>query len=155
MSNELIPGLTLPPLHQVGFVVRDLAAALVRYRPLFGDFPTRIEHEFTNMIFRGTPIAGKLQIAIAKSGPVEIELIEVERGYTLHSEFLEQNGEGMHHLGFIVNDMDEMLAKAAPAGFMPVCGERIPDVADYEYLESDQHPGLILEFLVYKGDNLP
>ncbi len=153
MNSEIVPGLELPPLNQVGFVVRNLEAALVRYRPLFGEFPVRMEHEFENMIFRGKPVAGQLNIAIAKSGDVEIELIEVVRGYTLHSEFLEQSGEGMHHLGFTVDDMDEMLAKAAQASFKPVCGERIPGVADYEYLESEQHPGLVLEFLVYKDSS--
>lgn len=150
MSNKLVPGLELPPLAQVGFVVRDLASAMSYYHPLFGEFPVRMEHEFENMIFRGKPVAGKLAIAIAKSGEVEIELIEVVRGYTLHSEFLEQRGEGMHHLGFIIDDMDEMLARAERASFKPVCGERIPGVADYEYLESEHHPGLVLEFLDYK-----
>ena len=40
MTEDIRRQLDLPDLNQVGFVVRDLAAALALYEPLFGPFVT-------------------------------------------------------------------------------------------------------------------
>jgi catechol 2,3-dioxygenase-like lactoylglutathione lyase family enzyme len=55
-------------------------------------------------------------------GSLEIELIEVTRGRCGYNEFLEQRGEGMHHLLFDVDDLDATEAALAEAGIGVVMG---------------------------------
>jgi Glyoxalase/Bleomycin resistance protein/Dioxygenase superfamily len=43
---------------------------------------------------------------------VQIELLQPVGGEGLHVEFLETNGPGAHHLGFIVDRIDDELAAA-------------------------------------------
>ena len=42
MAEDIRKQLNLPDLNQVGFVVRDLEAALALYEPMFGPFSTMI-----------------------------------------------------------------------------------------------------------------
>ena len=135
-------------MHQLGFVVRDLEQSIARYEPIFGRFDKRMEHAFDNMIYRGKRISGRMGLAFAYSGDIEIELIQVLEGRTFHSEFLETQGEGLHHVSFQVDDMAAMIAAAARIGYSPVCGQHIEGVAEYHYLEhSDDRGAIYLEFL--------
>ena len=43
-------------------------------------------------------------------GPLQLELIEPVEGDAPHKWFLEEKGEGIQHLGFIVDNCDEWLA---------------------------------------------
>ena len=45
------------------------------------------------------------RVAFAVLGPIEMELIEVLEGNTIHADFLNTRGEGIHHIGFRVADM--------------------------------------------------
>ena len=40
MANDLQSALNLPPIDQIGFVVKDLSQAMKAYEPLFGPFTT-------------------------------------------------------------------------------------------------------------------
>ena len=136
------------PVHQLGFVVENLDAAIDFYTPIFGTFADRQEHRFDNMIFRGRRIAGCMQLAFAHCGGLEIELIEVSEGYTIHSEFLKKHAPGLHHLCFKVPDFEQALQRAAVLGYQPVCGQHIEAVCDYQYLENPaERAAPCLEFL--------
>ncbi len=135
--------LNLPPVNQVGFVVKDLEAALAHYEPLFGEF-TRMDAEDMEWEYRGKPEVSSIKIAFGKSGDVEIELIEWVSGETPHKEFLEAGHEGMHHLRFIVEDLDAKLEDVKAAGYTPIWTKRFGEGLAAAYLERDGDP-LILE----------
>ena len=88
MKTELAQQLNLPPVNQVGFVVRNLKQAIRQYEPLFGEF---VEMDAPDMEwdYRGEPAVSSLKLAMAQSGEVEIELIEWVAGDTPHKEFLD------------------------------------------------------------------
>ena len=135
--------LNLPPVNQVGFVVKDLEAALAHYEPLFGEF-TRMDAEDMEWEYRGRPEVSSIKIAFGKSGDVEIELIEWVSGKTPHKEFLEAGHEGMHHLRFIVEDLDAKVEEVKAAGYTPIWTKRFGEGLAAAYLERDGDP-LILE----------
>ena len=85
-----------------------------------------------------------MRLAFGKSGDVEIELIEWVSGETPHKEFLEAGHEGMHHLRFIVQDLDAKLEEVAAAGYTPIWTKRFGEGLAAAYLERDGDP-LILE----------
>ena len=112
-------------LFQQAYVVADLAAAERNMRePLgcsaFVDLPVAdLDYEL-----RGNAIKSALAIGFARSGNTQIELIQPLRGEGLHVEFLAQNGPGLHHLGFLVDDLDAVVALGAAAGTPKLMGGR-------------------------------
>ena len=101
----------LPPVEQIGIVVDNVDEAVEHFTALFGWGPFRIrEVDVQGFTFRNRPGHCRLKMAFARSGPIEIELIQVLEGETPHSEFLRQKGEGLHHLRFRVDNYDELLA---------------------------------------------
>ena len=108
MDHTIREKLDLPPIDQVGFVVRDLDAAIAMYEPLFGPFSTMDSGEF-EYDYRGRKDTSSLKLAFGRSGDVEIELIQWVSGGTPHKEFIDAGREGMHHLRFRVDNLDDLV----------------------------------------------
>ena len=60
---------------------------------------------------------------------MQIELIQPVRGEGLHVEFLASNGPGLHHLGFLVDDLDAVVALGAASGFPKLMGSHVRQLA--------------------------
>ena len=148
MNTELPKELNLPPVNQVGFVVKDLESAIALYQPLFGEFSV-MDAPDMEWEYRGQPEMSSLKLAFANSGDVEIELIEWVSGKTPHKEFLDAGREGMHHLRFIVDDLEEQVREAEAAGYQQIWYKRFGEGLAASYLERDGDP-LILEFFENK-----
>ena len=116
MAENIRKQLNLPDLNQVGFVVRDLEAALALYEPMFGPFSTMDPGPMT-YDYRGREEECEMRLAFGTSGDVEIELIEWVSGGCPHKEFLDAGREGMHHLRFIVEDLETTAAHAKTFGY--------------------------------------
>ncbi len=144
MDTDIAKQLNLPPVNQVGFVVRDIEQAITQYQPLFGEF---IAMDATEMEwqYRGAPAVSSLKLAMAQSGDVEIELIEWVSGDTPHKEVLDAGREGLHHLRFIVDDVDDKLREAEALGYQPIWYKRFAEGLAAVYLEREGDP-LIIEF---------
>ena len=112
--------LDLPRIDQVGYVVRDLAAAVARYEPLFGPF-TRLDTPLTGVWYRGIPTDVHLSIAFGHTGDIEIEFIQPLSGASPHTEFLAAGREGIHHVRYRVPDANATIAALGTVGFdLPV-----------------------------------
>ncbi len=136
--------LDLPRCDQIGFVYRDLDAAIQRLTPVFGPF-TRYDYGEMDWDYRGVETPSKILLALGQVGPLEIELIEWVSGGTPHKEFLDAGREGMQHMRFAVDDMDEMIERAAPLGWRPVWSKRFGEGLAAAYMECAGDP-LLLEF---------
>jgi hypothetical protein len=148
MNTDIAEVLELPPVNQVGFVVKDLDQAMARYKPLFGEF-TVMDASDMEWEYRGKPEMSSLRIAFANSGEVEIELIEWISGGTPHKEFLDAGREGMHHLRFVVDNVEEKVKEAEAVGYREIWYKRFGEGLAASYLERDGDP-LILEFFENK-----
>lgn len=144
MSDDMRRHLHLPDLDQVGFVVRDLPSALALYEPLFGPFTTMDPGPMT-YDYRGVQEECSMRLAFGKSGDIEIELIEWVSGGCPHKEFLDAGREGMHHLRFIVEDLEQQVAAARAVGFTSIWSKRYREGLAVAYLERDGDP-LLIEF---------
>lgn len=145
MSASIEEQLQLPPCEQVGFVVRDMEAALALYEPLFGPF-TRMDTGSDSYSFRGEQAEVDLQLAFGKSGDLEIELIAVASGRSPHQEFLDSGREGMHHLRFRVQQLEPEVEKARALGYENIWGKRFSEDTAVAYLARSGDP-LIIELL--------
>ncbi len=96
-------------IEHVAIVVRSLEASLAFYRDVLGLVPTRI----MDLPSEGIRIA---LMPLGGSGGSEIELLEPTDSTTGVARFLEQRGEGLHHLCLEVPNIERALADLKAAG---------------------------------------
>jgi methylmalonyl-CoA/ethylmalonyl-CoA epimerase len=102
--------MVLPPPAQVGVVVRNLNEAIEYYSKMFGLGPFQtIEFAPAQHWVKGKPTPIRLKIGMCSWGSIQLELIEPVEGDAPHKWFLEGKGEGLQHLGFIVDNYDQWL----------------------------------------------
>ncbi len=152
MSGDEKKPIKLPPVEQVGIVVRDMDKAIEFYSATFGWGPFNImETNLEGVLYRGKPSDCKMKLAMAQSGPIEIELIQVLEGETPHTEFLREKGEGLHHLRFSVDDLEGTLAEYAEQGIEPVWQHSMPEIGfSWAYLNTDTIGGVMIELVEMK-----
>lgn len=138
--------LDLPAIDQIGFVVRDLDAAIARYEPMFGPF-SRMDGSVRGARYRGRACDVELRLAFGRSGDVEIELIEWVSGDSPHRDFIEHGREGMHHLRFRVEDVAAWTEKAGRVGYRTLWSGHASEVGvTWAYMERAGDP-LLIEFI--------
>lgn len=146
-TNEVreLETLGLPPIDQIGFVVRSLADAESQYGALFGPW-TRMNGSVEGATFRGRTCDVKLELMFGHSGDLEIEFIEWQGGESPHSEFIEAGREGMHHLRYRVDNTDAWIKKVETIGYRPIWYKQYSKDIVFAYLEREGDP-LLIEFL--------
>jgi hypothetical protein len=141
LGSDVTRELGLPPVDQVGYVVGDLDRALEVFGPLFGPFAT-FETTVEGALYRGRPADVTLRMGFGRSGPLEIELIEVVRGESPHRERLEKHGEGVHHVRFRVPDLAAAQARLCALGFEVIWSHAMPKLGiRWAYLEGPEGRG--------------
>jgi methylmalonyl-CoA epimerase len=100
-------------LDHVGIAVRDLEAAVERYRRVFGAGPAHREL----MEREG------VEEALFRVGSSYVQLLSPTGPDTPVGRFLSRRGEGMHHVGYRVADVAEAIAALKEAG-VPLVDER-------------------------------
>jgi Glyoxalase/Bleomycin resistance protein/Dioxygenase superfamily len=135
-----------PGIFQHAWVVEDLAAAKEAMGSALGcgDF-VEFEMEQTWEL-RGEPVSSAMTTAFARSGNVQIELMQPLRGGGVVQEFLDRYGPGPHHHGTLVDDLDATVAAAAEHGFPPVMTGQMGTVR-IAFLDTVDDLGLYLELL--------
>lgn len=137
---------------QVAIVTRDIDASARRWAAVLGmpvpAITTTRPGEEVKVVYRGKPSSGRAKLAFFRLGQVVLELIEPVGGDTSWRQFLDEHGEGVQHLGFQVENLDEAIARAA-AMKMPVLhrGRYDRDNGDYVYIDSEKLLGVTVEFL--------
>lgn len=139
--------LALPHVSQIGVVVKDLHKAIEFYSKVWNMGPFKVfEPEYTDRTYRGKPGNFKMRIALAASGPVQLELIEPLEGETIYDEFLEKKGEGIHHLGFDVDRIEDRISAMKKMGIQVLQSGKRPGVA-FAYMDTEALSGFIMEFI--------
>lgn len=97
-----------PRLCQVGLIVRDLDKAMEKYRKLLGMEPTRIiERSPTapgKKYYKGKESDFYQRVALYYFGDMEFEILQPFGEASALSDFLEEHGEGIHHVAFDTDD---------------------------------------------------
>ncbi len=124
---------------QIGIVVKDMEATMKFYERMFGidPFPT-VESNINS---------AKLKIGLFQLGEMQIELIQVLEGETIHSKFIEKRGEGLHHLGFFVEDIEKELARLEKRGVKVLERGTFLGVVEFAYLDTEKSLGVVLELI--------
>jgi len=136
----------LSPLVHVGQVVHDARATVADLQERYGLEESRPAMELT---LENGWVAVQCQSVNARYhflslGNTELEVIEPLGEDSPYARFLAEKGEGLHHLCFIVNSIDEHLA-AMPGAELVVDAEYRPG-ARMVYLDGTAH-GVLMELV--------
>jgi catechol 2,3-dioxygenase-like lactoylglutathione lyase family enzyme len=128
----------LPALLHVGIVVPDMDSAATDFERRWGlkTFDQQ-EMTFPNSIYKGEPTTINATYGFIRSGASEVELIEPGEGVSPYSDFLAEQGEGIHHLAYIVDAIDTYLDQIRAAGHEPrlLLDAPIPEDGRFAYVE--------------------
>jgi len=146
-------------ISQVAVVVKDLRKAMENYWKTLGIGPwsvyTFAPPALREPSIRGKPVPYSMRLALTKAGSVELELIEPLEGPSIYKEFLAKRGEGLHHLGFLVDDLDNALAAFKKMGIDVLMSGRWGDVSEYYYMDTEAVLGIIYEIIKRKRTRPP
>ncbi len=149
MTNA-IPDAIAPHFVQVGYVVRELQAAETWFEQTLG-VPSFFRMENVTFgadcSYRGQPYDAAVHISLGYLGETQIELIQPVRGASLYTEFLEQKGPGLHHLGFDVPDFAASLTALHQSGLELVAQGRMGPGNEFAYFDCEAHGTSSIEIL--------
>ena len=133
---------------QIGIVVENIDETVKYYTEMFGFGPYEIKHvDYSDATYYGQPAGYRGKRAFFRLGNIEIELVELVDGKTIHEDFLKEHGQGLHHIGFQVESLGESVSNAEQAGFQVTQGFSRPDGSGFAYLDSDKTGGVIFELI--------
>jgi catechol 2,3-dioxygenase-like lactoylglutathione lyase family enzyme len=137
---------------QIGFIVRDIERTAKKFCAVFGqDMPPIIVtpgHEIAKTMFKGAPSDATAKLTFFKAGPLQLELIEPDEKPSVWRDFLDSHGEGVHHIGFRVNNTGTASSYLAGQG-MPVLQQGLYTDGSgmYTYIDSVPTLGVMVELL--------
>ncbi len=148
-----MPSGFIKSVDQVGIVVKDLEAAMAQYSEDLGIGPWEVltispDTCTGGMSFRGEEQPHSFVMATCDVGGVTYELIQPLDGPSSYVEFLDAHGDGFHHVGFHVDDIDAAIAQMEAKGYSIVqSGRGFGTQGDghYVYFETDAAIGYLVE----------
>ena len=139
---------------QIGFVVDDVEEKIDFYHKNFGISGWHVYtygHPFLQyMRYRNKPVLYKARIALNYFGDTRIELIQNLEGTNYFSEFSENHGFGVHHLGIYIDDMKAAQKKILDAGFSIVMeggGFGLDGDGHFAYISTEEDGGICYELI--------
>jgi methylmalonyl-CoA/ethylmalonyl-CoA epimerase len=106
MTEPAMTGPMLTEIDHVAIAVRDLDAAIDHYRTWFG---AEVDH-------REVVDSDGVEEALLKVGVSYVQLVSATRPDSPVAKFLENKGEGLHHVGYRVTDCAAALQRVKDSG---------------------------------------
>lgn len=135
-------------LKHIAVVVRDMDQAIQHYSSL-GLCPSgafRIWQGPMHAIYKGRPISTELKLATARMGEMQLELFEARQGDNPFWDFFQEKGEGVHHLGFVVADLEAEVARAKEQGIRVLLSGQAGRMK-FAYLDTAATGGAYMELM--------
>jgi len=138
------------PICQIGLVVRDIEAKVKAWAQVFGlprpPILATAPWEESHTEYKGKPTSARAKLAFFKFGQLELELIEPDEHPSTWRSFLEERGEGVHHIAFKVEEITALTKELLEN---QISLEQRGDYAGgcYAYFDATTSLGLVLELL--------
>jgi methylmalonyl-CoA/ethylmalonyl-CoA epimerase len=129
---------------QVSWAVKDIDKVVESWSKLYGFGPWTYR-ENGGLDGKGRP--WKIRMAFTQVGPLEIELVQCTEGRIVQSRFLDTWGEGVHHIGWHVDDVDAAVASLTAQGARLI----VHDPGQFAYLDAGGPGGAIFELMQKKA----
>jgi hypothetical protein len=140
------------PISQVAVVVHDLQKSMEAYHKAVGWGPWNVyEHKPPSLHdthVRGKPTHYTMIGAEVQAGPIVFELLQPVEGPSIYKEWLEQHGEGLHHVAVMHHSFEESEVtkkRFKGMGAEVLMSGRIGDTIEFYYLDTEPMLKIILE----------
>ena len=142
----------LGPIDQIGYLTVDLDAAVARWTRQLGVGPwTLFRNVALNGKYREQPTRVTIDVALSYQGAVQIELIQPTN--EAPSPYRGSDGavlQGIHHVAWVVDDIDRELARFAEVGLTPAFTASNP-ATRVAYLAPEGGAGVYYELIEGTG----
>jgi methylmalonyl-CoA/ethylmalonyl-CoA epimerase len=95
-------------IEHIGIAVKDLETSNKVFESLFGKEPYKTEFVESEHVIT----------SFFKSGPNKIELLQATEDSSPIAKFIEKRGEGIHHIAFVVDDIEKEIKRLKKSGFV-------------------------------------
>lgn len=97
-------------IEHIGIAVKDIRQANETYSKLLGVAPYKSESVASEAV----------TTSFFKVGETKIELLEATNAESAIAKFIEKRGEGIHHIAYAVNNIEEERSRLIAEGFQPI-----------------------------------
>lgn len=124
-------------IEHIGIAVKSLEASNILFEKLFGIPPYKEEEVLSEGV----------KASFFMNGPNKIELLEAINPDSPIAKFIDKKGEGIHHIAFDVNNIDEEIKRLKKEGFVVL--NETPKIGADNKLVAFLHPkgtnGVLIE----------
>jgi hypothetical protein len=142
-------------LDQIGIVVSDTEKVAASFHTLLGIGPFEYfelpgDEPDDTAEYYGKSADWKIKIAFAQSGPLGLELIQPLSGKSIFKDFLDEHGPGLHHLRYLVPDVEKCILDVEKKGFQIISkGKGAHKNSRWAYIDtSDILDGVLIEIRI-------
>ncbi len=140
---------------QVAYAVHDIQAAQRFFNETLGGprFFVIENITFKEYTYRDQPVECHQHVAFGYAGMMQIELMQPLSGENTVTEFLRQRGQGVHHLGIQVADLDRATRDMTEQGFVLVESGAVGQATRFAFLDTLAATGTYIELIYLDEDN--
>ena len=141
-------------IRQLGYVVPDIVAAMDYWARVLGVGPWYYAERVpvVNFKYRGEPSSPVTSVALANSGPLQVELIQQRNDApTMYRDFVAQKGSGLQHVAYWTQDFDGDMERLHAQGFRIGMGGEVGERGRFVYFDAEYHPGTVIELSEVAG----
>ena len=135
---------------QVGIIVRDIESKARAWSEVLGlPMPDIIITDTVDKAqteYNGKPTIARAKLAFFHMGQLDVELIEPIDGPSTWKDQLDQHGDSLHHIAFVIKGMQEKIAYLDSKG-VPLVQRGEYTGGRYAYLDGVAQLGTVLELL--------
>jgi methylmalonyl-CoA/ethylmalonyl-CoA epimerase len=128
---------------QVAVVVKDLRKTMEAYHKVLGWEPWSVYEHKPPMLHhtevRGKPVDYTMIGAEVHCNPIDFEILQPVEGPSIYKEFLEQHGEGLHHVAVVNSEenVDRALDDFKKNGVDVIMSGRLGEGIRFYYLGTE------------------
>jgi hypothetical protein len=141
-------------IRQAGYVVPDIEAAMDYWSRVLGIGPWFYAERVpvVNFRYRGQPSSPQTSVALANSGPLQIELIQQRNDApTMYRDFTAAGRTGLQHVAYWTETFDDDMARLTARGFKVGMSGEVGERGRFVYFETEYHPGTVIELSEVAG----
>lgn len=135
---------------QIALLVNDIETTMHNWCNLLGvkNYGHKLTDapEITQITFKGEPTPARAKLGFIKLGQVTLEIIEPDHNPSIWREYLDQHGEGFHHIAFKVEGMDEKIELFSQNGMQLIQSANYTG-GRYAYVDSENPLKMVIELL--------
>jgi methylmalonyl-CoA/ethylmalonyl-CoA epimerase len=139
---------------QIGILVHDIEKTSQAYADFFGmekpQWSLTDAAEKAQTQYRGKRTEARAKLAFFDLGSLQLELIEPDHNPSTWRESLDKNGEGPHHIAFVITGMKEKIA-ILEHNQMPLLQKGEYTGGRYAYIDTQGDLKVIIELLENDG----